>query len=135
MPAQNIVYADVDGNIGYQSPGRIPVRGKGDGTWPAPGWDSGVRLEAATSRSPSCRPCSTRPRASSSPPTRRSSATQYPHLLTRDWAYGYRSQRIIDMIATRPPGKISPEDMRQMQFDNRNGFAPTLVPALLAASS
>ena len=39
VPAQNIVYADVDGNIGYQSPGRIPVRGKGDGRWPAPGWD------------------------------------------------------------------------------------------------
>ena len=32
VPAQNIVYADVDGNIGYQAPGRIPVRGKGDGT-------------------------------------------------------------------------------------------------------
>jgi len=31
-------------------------------------------------------------------------------------------------------GKISAEDVRQMQFDNRNrnGFAPTLVPALLA---
>ena len=39
VPAQNTVYADVDGNIGYQSPGRIPVRGKGDGRWPAPGWD------------------------------------------------------------------------------------------------
>ena len=29
VPAQNMVYADVDGNIGYQSPGRIPVRGQG----------------------------------------------------------------------------------------------------------
>ena len=25
-PAQNLVYADVDGHIGYQTPGRIPVR-------------------------------------------------------------------------------------------------------------
>ena len=40
VPAQNMVYADVDGNIGYQSPGRIPVRTHGDGRWPAPGWDS-----------------------------------------------------------------------------------------------
>ena len=39
VPAQNLVYADVDGNIGYQSPGKVPVRGKGDGRWPAPGWD------------------------------------------------------------------------------------------------
>ena len=34
-----MIYADVDGNIGYQSPGRVPVRGKGDGAWPVPGWD------------------------------------------------------------------------------------------------
>src|SRR4029453_13317233 len=39
VPAQNIIYADVDGNTGGQSPGGIPWRGKGDGRWPAPGWD------------------------------------------------------------------------------------------------
>jgi len=39
VPAQNLIYADVDGNIGYQSPGKIPVRGKGDGRYFAPGWD------------------------------------------------------------------------------------------------
>src|SRR5690606_30537060 len=38
VPAQNLVYADVDGNIGYQTPGKIPVRSEGDGRWPAPGW-------------------------------------------------------------------------------------------------
>ena len=55
---------------------------------------------------------------------------QYRHLLTRDWSYGYRSQRIVDMIRDRTTaGKISPEDIRLMQFDNHNGFAPTLVPA------
>ena len=26
VPAQNLVYADVDGNIGYQAPGEIPIR-------------------------------------------------------------------------------------------------------------
>ncbi len=29
-PSQNFVYADVDGNIGYQMPGRIPIRPAGD---------------------------------------------------------------------------------------------------------
>src|SRR5690606_22326510 len=29
IPAQNIVYADVDGNIGYQTQGRIPIRANG----------------------------------------------------------------------------------------------------------
>ena len=38
-PSQNLVYADVAGNIGYQLPGMAPRRGKGDGRAPAPGWD------------------------------------------------------------------------------------------------
>ena len=38
VPAQNIVYADVDGNIGYQVPGLQPIRARGHGLAPAPGW-------------------------------------------------------------------------------------------------
>ncbi len=37
-PVQNVVYADVEGNIGYIYPGRIPIRAKGDGRVPVPGW-------------------------------------------------------------------------------------------------
>ncbi len=44
VPAQNLIYADVDGNIGYQTPGKLPIRGAGDGSMPQPGWDSRVRL-------------------------------------------------------------------------------------------
>ena len=40
VPAQNLIYADVDGNIGYQAPGTVPVRATGDGTVPLPGWTS-----------------------------------------------------------------------------------------------
>jgi len=40
VPPQNFVYADVDGHIGYQLAGNVPIRGKGDGRVPAPGWDS-----------------------------------------------------------------------------------------------
>ena len=40
VPAQNIIYADVDGNIGYQSPGKIPIRENWDGRLPVPGWRS-----------------------------------------------------------------------------------------------
>ncbi|HEV2386144.1 MAG TPA: penicillin acylase family protein [Candidatus Acidoferrales bacterium] len=36
-PAQNAVYADVDGNIGFVVAGRIPIRRKGNGTVPVPG--------------------------------------------------------------------------------------------------
>jgi penicillin G amidase len=39
VPPQNLVYADVDGNIGYQMPGKIPMRRQGDGRYPVPGWN------------------------------------------------------------------------------------------------
>lgn len=40
-PSQNFVYADVDGNIGYQMPGAVPVRSDpaDHGLRPVPGWD------------------------------------------------------------------------------------------------
>ena len=41
VPAQNLVYADREGHIGYQAPGRIPIRKSGnDGRMPAEGWVS-----------------------------------------------------------------------------------------------
>lgn len=36
-PGQNVVYADVDGHIGYQATGWVPVRKKGDATVPVAG--------------------------------------------------------------------------------------------------
>ncbi|MCJ7733294.1 MAG: penicillin acylase family protein, partial [Anaerolineales bacterium] len=40
VPSQNLLYADVDGNIGYQMPGSIPIRVEGhDGMLPVPGWN------------------------------------------------------------------------------------------------
>ena len=38
MPAENFVYADVDGNIGYQAAGLSPVRPNWPGLMPVPGW-------------------------------------------------------------------------------------------------
>ncbi len=37
MPGQNVVYADVDGHIGYQATGRVPIRKHGDGSVPVAG--------------------------------------------------------------------------------------------------
>jgi penicillin G amidase len=36
-PGQNVVYADVDGNIGYQATGKVPIRAAGDGSLPVDG--------------------------------------------------------------------------------------------------
>ena len=39
VPAQNLLYADTSGHIGYQAPGRIPIRKSGnDGLVPSAGW-------------------------------------------------------------------------------------------------
>jgi penicillin G amidase len=38
-PGQNVVYADVDGNVGYQSTGHVPIRAAGDGSLPVSGAD------------------------------------------------------------------------------------------------
>ena len=45
VPAQNLIYADVDGNIGYQTPGNIPIRASGDGRVARPGLDRRVRMD------------------------------------------------------------------------------------------
>jgi hypothetical protein len=37
-PMQNMVYADTSGNIGLISPAKVPIRRKGDGSMPVPGW-------------------------------------------------------------------------------------------------
>ncbi|WP_425570875.1 penicillin acylase family protein [Rugosimonospora acidiphila] len=134
VPAQNLVYADVDGNIGYQSPGKIPVRGKGDGRWPAPGWDSSYDWTGYL-------PFDELPSEFNPPQGFIATANQavinpadYPHFLTDDWTDGYRSQRIMDMISSTisSGSDVSVADVQRMQFDNRNGLAPALVPALLA---
>ena len=36
-PGQNTIYADVDGNIGFTIPARIPIRANGNGALPVPG--------------------------------------------------------------------------------------------------
>ncbi len=133
VPAQNLVYADTAGTIGYQAPGRIPVRGKGDGRWPAPGWDSDYDWkdylpfeELPTVRNPDSGVIVTANQAVVD--------SGYPHLLTADWDYGYRSQRINTLLeAALAEGGLTVEDMVDIQLDNENSGARALVPHLLEA--
>ncbi len=37
-PSMNLTYADADGNIGYQLVGEVPIRARGEGLVPSPGW-------------------------------------------------------------------------------------------------
>ncbi|GAA0949941.1 penicillin acylase family protein [Nonomuraea longicatena] len=132
VPAQNLVYADTGGRIGYQAPGRIPVRSKGDGTWPVPGWTG----EHDWQEQPI--PFDQLPTVTNPPEGFIVTANNavinpaaYGPLLTKDWAYGYRSQRILDRLDQEiQKGKVTAATMSEIQRDTRNGFARTLVPAL-----
>ncbi len=132
VPAQNIVYADTEGNIGYQAPGRIPVRARGDGTWPVPGWTGEYDWKGTI-------PFDELPSLYNPPEGYIVTANNavadpavYPHLLTRDWAYGYRSQRIRDRLtAALKEGKVDAAAMSALQQDTHNGFARFLVPKLM----
>jgi len=129
-PAQNLIYADVDGNIGYQAPGEVPIRETGDGRWPVPGWLSKYEWRGRV-------PFEAMPTVFNPPSGYIATANQqvirtgYPYLLTTDWDYGYRSQRIADLI-TRERGKIDLAGVERAQFDSRNGNAVQLVPALVS---
>ena len=129
VPAQNLLYADVDGNIGYQMPGDIPIRAKGDGTVPVPGWTDEYEWtgfipfeelpytlnpveEYIVTANNRCQPW------------------DYPYLITRDWDYGFRAQRIVDLIQNAP-GKIDIAYMQSMQGDSFDANGPTFVPLLL----
>ncbi|WP_406319875.1 penicillin acylase family protein [Streptosporangium sp. NBC_01639] len=131
VPAQNLIYADTKGNIGYQAPGRIPVRSRGDGTWPVPGWTGEYSWKSTI-------PFDELPSVYNPPEGYIVTANnavidpgRYPHLLTKDWAYGYRSQRILERVQSAlKDGKVDAAAMSAIQQDTQNGFARSLVPKL-----
>ncbi|MEU6849251.1 penicillin acylase family protein [Actinacidiphila alni] len=134
VPSQNLIYADTQGNIGYQAPGQVPIRAKGvDGTYPVPGWDSHYAWKKYI-------PFKAMPYEYNPPRGYIVTANQavidqskYPYLLTEDWGYGTRSQRINDLIASKikDGGKVSMDDMQSMQGDSSSEIAKLLVPYLL----
>ncbi|WP_235940811.1 penicillin acylase family protein [Paramicrobacterium fandaimingii] len=135
VPSQNLIYADTDGNIGYQAPGLVPVRKAGNGTVPLPGWtsDNGWSGYLDFDQLPSeYNPASgyivTANNAAVGP--------DYPAFITTDWDAGYRAERITerltDLIDEGTP--ITSKDMSDIQADNHNAIAEVLVPYLLDAT-
>ncbi|MEV7364818.1 penicillin acylase family protein [Streptomyces sp. NPDC091299] len=134
VPSQNLVYADTKGNIGYQLPGKIPVRGKGEGGLPAPGWDPAYSWTGKYIPQ-NALPYEFNPKRGYIVTANQAviDKSRYPYLLTEDWGYGTRSQRITDLIESKIKGggKMSTDDMRQIQLDNFSDIARLLVPKLL----
>ncbi|WP_324783254.1 penicillin acylase family protein [Streptomyces sp. H51] len=134
VPSQNLIYADTKNHIGYTLPGKIPLRAKGhDGSIPAPGWDSGYEWTGYVPQD--ALPYEFDPERGYIVTANQAvvDEAKYPYTLTTDWGYGTRSQRITDLIESKIKGggKISTDDMRQMQMDNSSQIARLLVPKLL----
>jgi penicillin amidase len=134
VPSQNLVYADTEDHIGYTLPGKIPTRAKGhNGSVPAPGWDPRYAWTGYIDQDEL--PYEYDPKRGYIVTANQAviDEDEYPHTLTTDWGYGARSQRITDLIEQKIDGggKISTDDMRQMQLDNSSEVAKLLVPELM----
>ncbi|GAA5034591.1 penicillin acylase family protein [Microbacterium fluvii] len=129
VPAQNLIYADVQGNIGYQTPGRLPIRGAGDGSLPQPGWDSSYDWtgwipfdDLPVSYNPDSGYIVTANNAIV--------GEDYDYFLTNDWDYGWRAARIVDLIERKAAaGKLTADDMLEIQGDNEFWMGKRLTVA------
>ncbi|HKY21004.1 MAG TPA: penicillin acylase family protein [Vicinamibacterales bacterium] len=95
-PAQNFVYADVDGNIGYAMSGLLPVRGTSDGSMPVQAWPAGTDWRGSVDINQL--PVELNP-ASGQIVTANNEVDRRLPYLTRDWVAPFRARRITEMLA------------------------------------
>ena len=113
-PGQNVVYADVDGHIGYQATGFIPIRASGDGSVPEPGdddsheWTGYVPYDKLPS-------VYDPPSGILATANGRVTPDDYPYQLSVEWMSPYRTQRLYKLLGE--PKKLTPADMLAIQTD------------------
>lgn len=131
-PQQNVAYADTGGRIGMIVPGRIPIRSRGDGRLPVPGW-------TGTHRWTGFIPFDELPR--SVDPERGWIANAnntvvgaaYPYLIGNGYEPAYRAIR-LESLLIRSLGAHGPGSSLSIQMDILSEAARDLLPLLLAAA-
>ena len=127
-PMQNMVYADTSGNIGLISPARVPIRRKGDGSMPVPGWTSEYDWAGFV-------PFDELPRTYNPPAglivnaNGRLVPDDYRHFISKDWAEPYRQRRAAQLLGEVPRHPVY--GMIVMQADNLTLDAAEMLPWLL----
>jgi penicillin amidase len=117
-PALNLLFADQQGNIGFQAIGRIPLRAKGKGAMPSPGWSEEFAWAGSI-------PFEAMPHSFNPPKgyivsaNNRITDDQYPYFISNDWAPPGRAQRITDLLEKiRADGTLfTAEAFQRMQAD------------------
>lgn len=133
--AQNIVYADAEGNIGLQVTGNVPVRKAGNAVFVYPGdtnaydWTGAVPFEEL--------PYEFNPeRGYVSSANNRTTGPDYPYYIGYWYDNSARIDRIREMIESQD--KLDVEDFMNMHVDQTSVFAPsyvkTIVPILKNSS-
>jgi penicillin G amidase len=113
-PGQNVVYADTDGNIGYQATGRVPLRASGDGSMPVSGADDAHEWSGYI-------PFDEMPSVYNPPSgilataNGRVTPDGYKYSLTKEWESPYRTERIYRVL--RQDKKFTAADMLALQTD------------------
>ncbi|HZR27049.1 MAG TPA: penicillin acylase family protein [Vicinamibacterales bacterium] len=128
VPSQNLVYADVDGHIGYYAPAHIPIRASGDGTLPADGWTGDAEWTGWV-------PFEDLPHLYDPPDhlivtaNHRPAPEDYKYNLGFEWYTPHRAQRIVDLLKGR--SNLTPDDFAKVQGDTLSLHAKELLPLLL----
>jgi penicillin G amidase len=123
-PVQNFVYADVEGNIGYSFPGLVPIRARGDGRLPVPGWTDACEWVGTV-------PFEELPHLENPPAGYIASANNavvddaYPYDLAVRPSSGNRALRIVELLESRE--KIDITYMQRMHLDLVSPLARTVV--------
>ena len=140
VPAQNFVYADIEGNIGYQTPGHIPIRAENhSGLIPAPGWTDEFEWKGFIPFDDL--PCIFNPeRGYIATANQAVVPTEYydqlanklsgglNYTISKEWNYGYRAQRIVELLKELAPHTIS--SFQAIQGDNKLISAEETLPYL-----
>lgn len=130
FPSQNVVYADTQGHIGYTMPGIVPIRAKGNGLLPVPGWNSEYEWVGKI-------PFEELPVIFDPPEGMIATAnnqvvgSDYPHWLTGEWLQPYRALRILELLKNGDPHSL--EDTMRMQLDTVSIVARRFMPHLRQA--
>ena len=112
-PGQNVVYADTDGNIGYQATGRVPIRA-GAGMLPVSGEDDNHEWSGYV-------PYDKMPSVYDPPSgiiataNARVTPKDYPYTLSIKWGGPYRVQRIYKLLGAKK--QLTAADMLNIQTD------------------